>query len=167
MWDLVPWPGIEPGSPAKGAQSLSHWTSREVPGFAILWGFKLEAAFSSCIHHKVRTAQTHAVGRSIALGRMYMALLCRYSSRKSLDLGAEGAWLWSKAMAPITLGTRGSALPPVVLEKRRAYMITPLFYCPALTSVGNRTGKDGSLAFSPDIMESIVFVYLACLSFLW
>ena len=69
-------------------------------------------------------------------------------------------------MAPITLGTRGSALPPVVLEKRRAYMITPLFYCPALTSVGNRTGKDGSLAFSPDIMESIVFVYLACLSFL-
>ena len=32
MWDLVPWPGIEPGSPALGAQSLSHWTTREVPG---------------------------------------------------------------------------------------------------------------------------------------
>ena len=31
MWDLVPWPGIEPGSPALGAQSLSHWTTREVP----------------------------------------------------------------------------------------------------------------------------------------
>ena len=30
MWDLVPWPGIEPGSPALGDQSLSHWTSREV-----------------------------------------------------------------------------------------------------------------------------------------
>ena len=31
MWDLVPWPGIEPGSPALGVWSLSHWTTREVP----------------------------------------------------------------------------------------------------------------------------------------
>ena len=31
MWDLVPQPGIEPGSPALGAQSLTHWTTREVP----------------------------------------------------------------------------------------------------------------------------------------
>ena len=31
MWDLVPWPGIEPGPPALGEQSLSHWTTREVP----------------------------------------------------------------------------------------------------------------------------------------
>ena len=36
MWDLcstgdlVPWPGIEPGSPALGAWSLGHWTTREV-----------------------------------------------------------------------------------------------------------------------------------------
>ena len=30
MWDLVPWPGVEPRVPALGAQSLSHWTSREV-----------------------------------------------------------------------------------------------------------------------------------------
>ena len=30
MWDLVPWPGIEPGPPALGARSLSHWTTREV-----------------------------------------------------------------------------------------------------------------------------------------
>ena len=29
-WDLVPWPGIEPRSPALGAWSLSHW-AREVP----------------------------------------------------------------------------------------------------------------------------------------
>ena len=31
MRDLVSRPGIEPGSPAFGAQSLSHWTIREVP----------------------------------------------------------------------------------------------------------------------------------------
>ena len=30
MWDLVPWPGMEPRVPALGAQSLSHWTTREV-----------------------------------------------------------------------------------------------------------------------------------------
>ena len=31
MWDLVPWLGMEPRHPALGAQSLSHWTIREVP----------------------------------------------------------------------------------------------------------------------------------------
>ena len=30
MWDLVPWPGIEPGAPALRVWSLSHWTTREV-----------------------------------------------------------------------------------------------------------------------------------------
>ena len=34
MWDLVPQPEFEPGCPALGAQSLSHWTAREVP-----WNF--------------------------------------------------------------------------------------------------------------------------------
>ena len=31
MRDLRPQPGIEPGPPALGAWSLSHWTTREVP----------------------------------------------------------------------------------------------------------------------------------------
>ena len=31
MRDVVPWPGIEPGSPALGAWTLNHWTTREVP----------------------------------------------------------------------------------------------------------------------------------------
>ena len=30
MWDLVLCPGINPGPPALGAQSLSHWTTRKV-----------------------------------------------------------------------------------------------------------------------------------------
>ena len=29
-WDLVPWPWIEPVSPALGVWSLNHWTMREV-----------------------------------------------------------------------------------------------------------------------------------------
>ena len=31
MRDLVPGPGIEPGPPALGEWSLTHWTAREVP----------------------------------------------------------------------------------------------------------------------------------------
>ena len=31
VWDLVPWPGMEPKPTALGAWSLSHWTTREVP----------------------------------------------------------------------------------------------------------------------------------------
>ena len=30
-WDLVPWPEMEPRTLALGTQSLSHWTSMEVP----------------------------------------------------------------------------------------------------------------------------------------
>ena len=31
MWDLVLYPGTEPTLPSLGAQSLSHWTTREIP----------------------------------------------------------------------------------------------------------------------------------------
>ena len=31
MWDLVPWPRIKLRPPILGAQSLSHWTTWEVP----------------------------------------------------------------------------------------------------------------------------------------
>ena len=36
LWDLVPGPGIKPRPPALGAQSLSHWTTQEVPDQGIL-----------------------------------------------------------------------------------------------------------------------------------
>ena len=32
MWAVVPRPGIEPRPPALGAQNLSHWITKEVPG---------------------------------------------------------------------------------------------------------------------------------------
>ena len=37
--DLSPWPGIEPWFPALEAQSLSHWTAREVPHFLLFFFF--------------------------------------------------------------------------------------------------------------------------------
>ena len=40
MWDLVPWPGIEPEPSALVVQSLSHCTTREVQGPALQHGWQ-------------------------------------------------------------------------------------------------------------------------------
>ena len=41
-WEVVPWPGSRPRPPALAMQSLSHWTTREVPvGFVIFWRYFL------------------------------------------------------------------------------------------------------------------------------
>ena len=48
---LVPWPGIEPASPAWEARSLNHWTTREVPKYILLLLFFGDVLFppsSSC-----------------------------------------------------------------------------------------------------------------------
>ena len=37
---LVPQPGMEPMTPGVGAQSLNHWTAREVPTWPLLKGIK-------------------------------------------------------------------------------------------------------------------------------
>ena len=39
VWDLSPSPGIEPRPPALGAQSLNHWTIREVPQLILVINF--------------------------------------------------------------------------------------------------------------------------------
>ena len=48
MQDLVPGPGIEPGPPALETQSLTHWTTREVPSSKNL--IVLALTFMSLIH---------------------------------------------------------------------------------------------------------------------
>ena len=47
MWDLVPWPGIEPGPPTLAVQSLGHWMTREVPLFSNIWWFDIHRTYSS------------------------------------------------------------------------------------------------------------------------
>ena len=36
MWGLAPWPGFDPGLPALGIWSPTHWTTSEVPGCVCL-----------------------------------------------------------------------------------------------------------------------------------
>ena len=45
MWDLVPWPGMEPGPPALGTPNFSHCTTREVPTAE---DFNSSASFPKC-----------------------------------------------------------------------------------------------------------------------
>ena len=53
MWDLVLWPGIEPGSPALGTQSVNHWTTRKVPDHSLrlLWESCYEHSYNSFCEH--------------------------------------------------------------------------------------------------------------------
>ena len=49
MWDLVPWPGIEPGTPLFGVWSLNHGTAGEVwklPSFLRLSNFLIWVALA-------------------------------------------------------------------------------------------------------------------------
>ena len=65
-WDLVPWPEIEPWPPVFGTQSLTHWTTREVPSHIVLipgynelyWIFSLVKMLTSQHSHR-----TCSVGR--------------------------------------------------------------------------------------------------------
>ena len=43
---LVPWPGIEPVTPAVGACSFSHWPIREICDLSFLSTFLLIACFN-------------------------------------------------------------------------------------------------------------------------
>ena len=54
---LVPWPGIEPAPLAVEAQSLNHFTAREVPQtveFLKRWEYQtsLPASWETCMHAK-------------------------------------------------------------------------------------------------------------------
>ena len=75
MWDIVPWPGIEPGPPALGAQNLSHRTTREVPQIVGLFeehfgSWKLLEMFV------VRHPETKSVVRLCQLGVLEYASHC-------------------------------------------------------------------------------------------
>ena len=47
LWDLVSWPGLESRPPALGVQSLSHWTTREVP--VVFYPFLFSGGFLSFV----------------------------------------------------------------------------------------------------------------------
>ena len=63
MWDLVSWPGIEPGPPALGAGSLSHWATREVPLPLISDQFDLKSCGSAFVSRYIIYLFSHVKAR--------------------------------------------------------------------------------------------------------
>ena len=63
MQGLVPWSGIEPGSPAVGAQSLSHWTTSEFPGtnFNVWRVFPTYTHLQEIFRHQLDVLQFNSV----------------------------------------------------------------------------------------------------------
>ena len=51
MWDLVPWPRIEPGAPTLGRWSFSQWINKEAPARWILnhWTSREKCLFASLL----------------------------------------------------------------------------------------------------------------------
>ena len=92
MWDLVQSPGIKPGPPALGAQSLSPWTIREV----------LDAYFICIIYDITKILR----GKLIILKRK------ERETKRTSDQPTEELWLLHKA-PDIKSGTQGGLLNPV------------------------------------------------------
>ena len=66
MWDLVPWPGIKPRPSALGAQSLTHWTTKQgSPGLLVFYWQFLHLVVSFFLlwyqgwPHKMSLASSH------------------------------------------------------------------------------------------------------------
>ena len=61
LWDLVPWPGVEPGPSALGEWSLSHWTTREVLRFQFADILGKIQLWRECWPHRGSTADLFRV----------------------------------------------------------------------------------------------------------
>ena len=56
-WYLVPQPGIEPGSPALGVWSLTHWITREVPSCSLRLNHKCNPYQPPLMCHNAKQIQ--------------------------------------------------------------------------------------------------------------
>ena len=60
LWhsDLISWPGVKPRSPALGAQSLSYWTTREVPTSATFSVELMSVRGKKCCPHNIQSSDS-------------------------------------------------------------------------------------------------------------
>ena len=74
MWNLAPWPGIEPGPPILGVQSLIHWITRDIPVGSV------NKCFRTGPQHIIRTCFKHGEGRQKKIKVPMNLLLCSHYS---------------------------------------------------------------------------------------
>ena len=117
IWDLTPCRGVELAPPALGVQSLSHWTTREVPGIS-LTGEKGETGFlepTGCVYSKMlqRTGRKYFLREEI---NMYTyPTLCNpldYSPPGSSVPGVLQARILEWAAIPFSRGSSRPGMEP-------------------------------------------------------
>ena len=89
---LVPWPGIEPASPAVEAQTLNHWTTSKVPSFFILFDF-------SSIYH---TPSFSGLSSSVSVTVCWVSTMCWASGVQSeLKKRKKNLFCFHGAFSPV------------------------------------------------------------------
>ena len=80
MWDRVPWPGVERGPPAWRAESLSHWTTREVPAHFKNWQIFPDCSLKGLYLHQftLSLANYHSVLVSPEVLLSWGSLTCHF-----------------------------------------------------------------------------------------
>ena len=89
IWDLVLCPGIKPRPPALGAQSLSHWTTREVPQHHLLFLFLFFQRHFLKDTVPVHLEIIHPVSPTLFYS-VFIFISCVSLSSLSLMLGSHG-----------------------------------------------------------------------------
>ena len=146
-WDLVPLAGIKPGPPALGLQSLSHWTTREVPvgifseswilllvmymilgclSTALTVSFKAQTFHSEASKSPVQLLYPSATGNSTPRGDLGVGgLSLRFSLGHTWDHVARKAALSFPSRQCWSLG-RGDEWPPGVHRESSPHPRTSL-----------------------------------------
>ena len=83
IWDLVHQPGIKPGPPAWGAQSLSHWITREIPSVDIYLSstpWERKDMFLSDLTEATERAHTDTHSEALCKVRVGVLFVCLFFS---------------------------------------------------------------------------------------
>ena len=88
MWDLGPWLGIERGPVELGAQSLSHWTTREVPSPSF---FKVPAHFWVFAEHKPLKSTFPSFHHLCSSAVTFLSLECAEEFLATIGMSS---WKW-------------------------------------------------------------------------
>ena len=114
MWNLAPWPGIEPVPPASGVLNVSQWTTREVSpsGFNVLTVVWLIHSIFECMEHQNEECEGEA-GTGISQAKpSYHPELCFWCGLDHRALPSHGLCAIHPAPQTTQQSSRGCGAHP-------------------------------------------------------
>ena len=119
MWDLVPWPRIEPRPLALGAWSPSHCTTREVPP-CFFWAWYKSGTHQqgSCWPVESQVDVCESIITEVVLSFVVEAGVCSSSEAEEVRVLFPGCWEWrwptafSEVLLPGLLSVQDCLHPP-------------------------------------------------------